>query len=320
MAQESGVIEIIPSKTQDSTPSPGTKDSLVSHKEAEQDLTVVKQIKHLGLQKQSGIGLSKRPAEELVVVENKMEAMEQKRILRKDQNGLTFLQGGNKRLGWQKQNSLGMSTKPVDAERLVDVNKLASLEATLVQNYEPPIDRVAGVECRATSVAKNRVDARKQDRKDQEGLTVLQGAGRLSSSDLALQNQPKLAGLVAQEKKLTNQTNSRLVVNPGKSKNDPPGMKIVVTVADYQNSKTGSKEFADLNNPKKIDQARCLSVNKSKEVEDRWLENGLLPKGWKMKFKTWKSMKKDKIHRGLVFKTGYSTILRGVKCEMCDDK
>ena len=33
-------------------------------------------------------------------------------------------------------------------------NKLASLEATLVRNYDPATDRLTGVKCRATSVAK----------------------------------------------------------------------------------------------------------------------------------------------------------------------
>ena len=35
-------------------------------------------------------------------------------------------------------------------------NKLASLEATLVRNYDPLTDRLTGVKCRATSVAKKR--------------------------------------------------------------------------------------------------------------------------------------------------------------------
>ena len=34
-------------------------------------------------------------------------------------------------------------------------NKLASLEATLVRNYYPATQRLTGVRCRATSVAKN---------------------------------------------------------------------------------------------------------------------------------------------------------------------
>ena len=34
-------------------------------------------------------------------------------------------------------------------------NKLASLEATLVRNYEPACDSLTRVKCRATSVAKN---------------------------------------------------------------------------------------------------------------------------------------------------------------------
>ena len=33
-------------------------------------------------------------------------------------------------------------------------NKLASLEATLVRNYDRPTDLLTGVKCRATSVAK----------------------------------------------------------------------------------------------------------------------------------------------------------------------
>ena len=37
----------------------------------------------------------------------------------------------------------------------VEKNKLASLEATLVRNYDRPTQRLTGVKCRATSVAKN---------------------------------------------------------------------------------------------------------------------------------------------------------------------
>ena len=35
-------------------------------------------------------------------------------------------------------------------------NKLASLEATLVRNYDPLTDLLTGVKCRATSVAKKK--------------------------------------------------------------------------------------------------------------------------------------------------------------------
>ena len=38
---------------------------------------------------------------------------------------------------------------------LVEKNQLARLEATLAQNPDPPTDRLTGVKCRATGVAKN---------------------------------------------------------------------------------------------------------------------------------------------------------------------
>ena len=244
IAQKSGLGKNTPIRTMNGTSAPP--------KEPEQDLTVVKQIKHLGLQKQS----SKILVEGLVVVENRLEARKKERNLRKDPK---VLQGANKLLDLQKQSSLEMSTKPLDVESKVEVRE---------QERVP--------------------------RKKQKGLTVLQGAGSLSSSDLALQNQPKLAGLVSQEKKFTSisgEANQAILPSPrvrkrpdknfdqktntdsnlgvaasheriGKDlpkEGGPPGMQMVVTVADYQNGEIASKKSKEL-----IGQKICGSLIKLK--------------------------------------------------------
>ena len=108
IAQKSGLGKNTPIRTMNGTSAPP--------KEPEQDLTVVKQIKHLGLQKQS----SKILVEGLVVVENRLEARKKERNLRKDPK---VLQGANKLLDLQKQSSLEMSTKPLDVESKVEVRE-----------------------------------------------------------------------------------------------------------------------------------------------------------------------------------------------------
>ena len=48
-----------------------------------------------------------------------------------------------------------ISIKPIFCKGSPNENKLASLEATLVRNYDRVTDLLPGVKCRATSVAKN---------------------------------------------------------------------------------------------------------------------------------------------------------------------
>ena len=48
------------------------------------------------------------------------------------------------------------------------VNKLASLEATLVRNYDPPTRSLTGVRCRATSVAKNLQEDKKENKRESD--------------------------------------------------------------------------------------------------------------------------------------------------------
>ena len=53
------------------------------------------------------------------------------------------------------QNCPQLSKVVKIANIVTKINKLASLEATLVRNYDPLNHLLTGVKCRATSVAKN---------------------------------------------------------------------------------------------------------------------------------------------------------------------
>ena len=177
------------------------------------------------------------------------------------------------------------------------------------------------------AVVKNSLESRQQERgpriNDPKGLTVLQGAGRLSSTELAMRNQSKLAGLVDKEKALpsipvkTNPTiqpnkNLGLKISAGESPKEVTdgslGMQMVITVVDYQNEKS-----QDFNSHGQAFQERDVSVSKAKELGGSWQNHPLLPQGWKMKFKIWKSTKNDSMQRDLVFQMIDGTILRGVK-------
>ena len=222
-----------------------------------------------------------------------------------------------------RQESLGSSND--DLTVVKQIKHLGKQKPTSFgRNERPAMEGLA--------VVKNSLESRKQERgpriNDPKGLTVLQGAGRLSSTELAMRNQSKLAWLVDQEKALasipvkTNPTiqpnkNLGLKISAGESPKEVSdgslGMQMVITVVDYQNGEAGDKKSQDFNSHGQACQERDVSVSKAKELGGSWQNHPLLPQGWKMKFKIWKSTKNDKMQRELVFQMIDGTILRGVK-------